>query len=95
MLFVYLRDFEFHRLQITVGAGKLQSRVLKFARQEPGRAQMAGRSRIAALHVVVGQDLDMRPPAVAFLGKIGCGEIGRRQQCRNGGKQEKRTHIQS
>jgi len=52
---------------------------------EPRRAEMTWRPRVAAFHIVVGQDLDMRPPAVAFLRKIGFGEIGRRKQRRNGG----------
>jgi len=85
MLFVNLRDLEFHRLQIAVDARRLQPRVLKFAGYEPRRAEMTWRPRVAAFHIVVGQDLDMRPPAVAFLRKIGFGEIGRRKQRRNGG----------
>jgi hypothetical protein len=46
---------------------------------------MTGRTGIATSHIVVGQDLDMRPPAIAFLRKIGFGEVGCWKQRRNGG----------
>ena len=93
MLFINLRHFEFDRLQIAVDARRLEPRALEFARDEPRRAEMAGRPGVAAFHVVVGQDLDVRPPAVAFLGQIGFGEIGRRKQRCGRREQQKWAHI--
>src|SRR5262249_40207453 len=76
LLFDDLRDFEFDWLEVTSGSGGLESGALEFAREIFSSAAVAWGSGVAAFEFVVGEDLDVGPPAVAFFVQVGCGEGG-------------------
>ncbi len=69
------------RLEVARSAGGLESGALELTGDELSRAAMTLAAGVAALHVVVGQNLDVRPPARAFLGDVGGQE--ERRGCEN------------
>ena len=62
---------ELHRLEIARRAGRLQTGAFELSRHIARGLEMFRAAGVAALHVVVRQVLDMRPPAVAFGFEIG------------------------
>ncbi len=66
-------------LQVSVGAGRFQSELFKFARDILDGFAIAIGADIPAFELVIGEELDVRPPARALLGDVdraqesGCG----------------------